>query len=76
MDSTGALRCDQETERLRAEWEIDWEDLGNVYARTRIQSCNACASTVMALCVSPSVAAYGSAMCGSTFRLASLGSLV
>ena len=29
------------------------EDLGNVYGRARIQSCNACVSTSMALCVWP-----------------------
>jgi hypothetical protein len=40
-------------ERLPQEWEIDYEDLGNVYARARIQSCNACVSTSMALCVWP-----------------------
>ncbi len=39
--------------RLPAEWEIDYEDLGNVFARARIQSCNACVSTSMALCVWP-----------------------
>jgi hypothetical protein len=38
---------------LPQEWEIDYEDLGNVYARAHIQSCNACASTSMALCVWP-----------------------
>ncbi len=41
------------SERLPQEWEIDYEDLGNVYARERIQSCNACVSTSMALCVWP-----------------------
>lgn len=40
-------------DRLPAEWEIDVEDLGNVYARARIQSCNACVSTAMALCCWP-----------------------
>ncbi len=40
-------------ERLPQDWEIDYEDLGNVYARARIQSCNACVSTSMALCVYP-----------------------
>jgi len=40
-------------ERLPQEWEIDYEDLGNVFARARIQSCNACVSTSMALCVWP-----------------------
>ena len=28
--------------RLPDEWEVDYEDIGNVYARARIQSCNAC----------------------------------
>lgn len=40
-------------DRLPQDWEIDVEDLGNVYARARIQSCNACVSTSMALCVWP-----------------------
>ena len=40
-------------DQLPPEWEIDLEDLGNVYGRARIQSCNACASTSMALCVWP-----------------------
>jgi len=39
--------------RLPQEWEIDVEDLGNVYARDRIQPCNACVSTSMALCCWP-----------------------
>lgn len=38
---------------LPQDWEIDYEDLGNVYAREHIQSCNACVSTSMALCVWP-----------------------
>lgn len=40
-------------ERLPAGWHIDLEDLGNVYGRARIQSCNACVSTSMALCCWP-----------------------
>ena len=40
-------------ERLPSDWEVDIEDLGNVFARARIQSCNACVSTSMALCVWP-----------------------
>ena len=40
-------------ERLPPAWEIDYEDLGNVYGRARIQSCNACVSTAMALCCWP-----------------------
>jgi len=40
-------------EMLPQDWEIDYEDLGNVYGREHIQSCNACVSTSMALCVWP-----------------------
>jgi hypothetical protein len=39
--------------RLPDDWEIDIEDLGNVYGQPRIQSCNACVSTSMALCCWP-----------------------
>ncbi len=38
---------------LPADWEIDYEDLSNAYGRAHIQSCNACVSTSMALCVWP-----------------------
>jgi hypothetical protein len=38
---------------LPQDWEVDYEDLGNVYARSKIQSCNACVSTSMALCCWP-----------------------
>jgi hypothetical protein len=40
-------------DRLPQDWEIDLEDLGNVYGRARIQSCNGCVSTSMALCCWP-----------------------
>lgn len=40
-------------EKLPQDWEIDYEDLGNVYGREKIQPCNACVSTSMALCVWP-----------------------
>jgi len=40
-------------ETLPQDWELDIEDLGNVFGRARIQSCNACVSTSMALCVWP-----------------------
>lgn len=45
-----ALRMER---RLPPEFEIDLEDLGNLYGRARIQCCNACVSTSMALCVWP-----------------------
>jgi hypothetical protein len=40
-------------DQLPAHWEIDFEDLGNVFGRAQIRSCNACVSTSMALCVWP-----------------------
>ncbi len=45
-----ALRMER---RLPQDIEIDVEDIGNLYGRARIQSCNACVSTSMALCVWP-----------------------
>jgi len=53
VDSKSRTLMLRMSERLPQEWEIDYEDLGNVYARARIQSCNACVSTSMALCVWP-----------------------
>jgi len=53
VDSKSRTLMLRMADRLPAEWEIDLEDLGNVYRRERIQSCNACASTSMALCVWP-----------------------
>jgi hypothetical protein len=40
-------------DRLPREWEIDLEDLGNVWNRAQIRTCNGCVSTSMALCVWP-----------------------
>ena len=53
VDSKARALMLRMAERLPREWEIDYEDLGNVYGRARIQSCNACVSTSMALCVWP-----------------------
>lgn len=53
VDSKSRMLMLRMAEALPQEWEIDYEDLGNVYARARIQSCNACVSTSMALCVWP-----------------------
>ena len=53
VDSKARTLMLRMTQNLPAEWEIDYEDLGNVYARERIQPCNACVSTSMALCVWP-----------------------
>lgn len=40
-------------DRLPTDWIVDLEDLGNVKHKSRIQPCNACVSTSMALCVWP-----------------------
>ena len=53
VDSKARTLMLRMAEGLPAEWEIDFEDLGNVFGRARIQSCNACVSTSMALCVWP-----------------------
>jgi hypothetical protein len=53
VDSKARTLMLRMADRLPQAWEIDVEDLGNVYARARIQSCNACVSTSMALCVWP-----------------------
>jgi len=53
VDSKSRTLMLKMAEMLPQEWEIDYEDLGNVYGRARIQSCNACVSTSMALCVYP-----------------------
>lgn len=53
VDSKSRTLMLRMADHLPQEWEIDYEDLGNVYGRARIQSCNACLSTSMALCVWP-----------------------
>ncbi len=53
VDSKSRMLMLRMAELMPSEWEIDYEDLGNVFARARIQSCNACVSTSMALCVWP-----------------------
>jgi multimeric flavodoxin WrbA len=53
VDSKARTLMLRMADRLPQEWEIDIEDLGNVFARARIQSCNGCVSTSAALCVWP-----------------------
>ena len=53
VDSKARAAMLRMADRVPPQWEVDIEDLGNVYARARIQSCNACVSTSMALCVWP-----------------------
>lgn len=53
VDSKSRALMLRMADSLPQEWEIDVEDLGNVYAQERIQSCNCCVSTAMSLCVWP-----------------------
>jgi len=53
VDSKARALMLRMAERMPTEWEVDYEDLGNVYGRAHILSCNACVSTSMALCVWP-----------------------
>jgi multimeric flavodoxin WrbA len=39
--------------RMPPGWQIDTEDLGNQHGKPKIQACNACVSSSMALCVWP-----------------------
>jgi hypothetical protein len=53
IDSKARTLLFRMADRLPQEWVIDVEDLGNVWNRKKIQSCNGCVSTSMALCVWP-----------------------
>ncbi len=53
VDSKSRTLMLRMADQLPKNWEIDLEDLGNVFGRARIQPCNACVSTSMALCVWP-----------------------
>ncbi len=53
MDSKARALMLRMAERLPSDWVVDREDLANVHGREQIQSCNACVSTSMALCVWP-----------------------
>jgi multimeric flavodoxin WrbA len=53
VDSKARALMFRMADRLPQDWEIDLEDLGNVWNREQIRSCNACVSTSMALCVWP-----------------------
>src|SRR5215207_7197302 len=53
IDSKARTLMFRMSDRLPQEWEIDLEDLGNVWNREQIRSCNGCVSTSAALCVWP-----------------------
>jgi len=52
-DSKSSALMKHMMDRLPKDWIIDFEDLGNVKDRERIQPCNACVSSSMALCCWP-----------------------
>ncbi|MEO7775075.1 MAG: hypothetical protein ABIT36_05995 [Steroidobacteraceae bacterium] len=53
VDSKARTLMLRMSDQLPAGWKIDLEDLGNVYGRARIKTCNGCVSTAMALCCWP-----------------------
>jgi hypothetical protein len=53
VDSKARTLMFRMADRLPADWDIDVEDLGNVWNREQIRTCNGCVSTSMALCVWP-----------------------
>jgi hypothetical protein len=53
LDGKARTFMNRMAERLPQTWEIDHVDLANVYGAERIQPCNACVSTSMALCCWP-----------------------
>ena len=53
VDSKARALMFRLADRLPKDWEVDLEDLGNVWNREQIRSCNGCLSTAQALCVWP-----------------------
>lgn len=53
LDSKARALMHRMLGHLPAGWQIDHEDLGNEHGKPKIQACNACVSSSMALCVWP-----------------------
>jgi hypothetical protein len=53
MDSKARALMHRMAAQLPAGWQIDTEDIGNEHGKPKIQGCNACVSSSMALCVWP-----------------------
>lgn len=53
LDSKARALMQRMAAMLPAGWQIDTEDIGNEHGKPKIQSCNACVSSSMALCVWP-----------------------
>jgi len=52
-DSKASFFANQVKEKLPKDWVVDVFNIGNDFVLPKIQSCNACVSTSMALCVWP-----------------------
>jgi putative NADPH-quinone reductase len=53
LDSKARAFMHRMLARLPAGWQVDHEDIGNEHGKPKIQACNACVSSSMALCVWP-----------------------
>jgi multimeric flavodoxin WrbA len=53
LDSKARALMQRMAAALPPGWQIDTEDIGNEHGKPKIQSCNACVSSSMALCVWP-----------------------
>jgi multimeric flavodoxin WrbA len=53
LDSKARALMQRMAAALPAGWQIDMEDVGNEHGKPRIQPCNGCVSSSMALCVWP-----------------------
>jgi hypothetical protein len=53
LDSKARALMQRMAALMPAGWQVDTEDIGNEHGKPKIQSCNACVSSSMALCVWP-----------------------
>jgi multimeric flavodoxin WrbA len=53
LDSKARALMQRMAAMMPAGWQVDTEDIGNEHGKPKIQSCNACVSSSMALCVWP-----------------------
>jgi multimeric flavodoxin WrbA len=53
LDSKARALMQRMAGAMPAGWQVDTEDIGNEHGKAKIQSCNACVSSSMALCVWP-----------------------
>jgi hypothetical protein len=53
LDSKARFLMHRMSARMPAGWQVDTEDIGNEHGKPKIQGCNGCVSSSMALCVWP-----------------------